>query len=91
MTSSRTCPGEIRAETARTQRDSPSAAGTGHLCAHQPPCPPATAPDHDAARLIAYHPEQGWGLLCNGVIVFDDTGELLPRVHGRGEPGPEPS
>jgi len=25
-----------------------------------------------------FHPEQGWSLLCNGVIVFDDTGELLP-------------
>jgi hypothetical protein len=24
------------------------------------------------------HPQQGWGLLCNGVVVFDDTGELLP-------------
>jgi hypothetical protein len=27
---------------------------------------------------VAFHPEQGWGLLCNGVVVFDDTGELLP-------------
>ena len=24
------------------------------------------------------HPEQGWSLLCNGVLVFEDTGELLP-------------
>jgi hypothetical protein len=24
------------------------------------------------------HPEQGWSLLCNGVVIFDDTGELLP-------------
>ena len=24
------------------------------------------------------HPEQGWSLLCNGVLLFDDTGELLP-------------
>jgi hypothetical protein len=48
------------------------------MCEHRPLCPPADAPDHDSARLIAYHPEQGWGLLCNGVIVFDDTGELLP-------------
>jgi len=23
-------------------------------------------------------PEQGWSLLCNGIILFDDTGELLP-------------
>jgi hypothetical protein len=28
--------------------------------------------------LVAFHPEQGWGLLCNGVVIFDDTGELLP-------------
>jgi hypothetical protein len=27
---------------------------------------------------VAFHPEQGWSLLCNGVIVFDDTGEILP-------------
>lgn len=24
------------------------------------------------------HPEQGWSLLCNGVALFDDNGELLP-------------
>ncbi len=48
------------------------------MCQHQPLCPSAYAPDHDAARLVAFHPEQGWGLLCNGVVVFDDTGELLP-------------
>ncbi|ALO08207.1 hypothetical protein AQF52_2612 [Streptomyces venezuelae] len=24
------------------------------------------------------HPEQGWSLLCNGVLLFEDTGELLP-------------
>ena len=28
--------------------------------------------------MIARHPEQGWSLLCNGVVLFDDTGELLP-------------
>jgi hypothetical protein len=27
---------------------------------------------------VASHPEQGWSLLCNGVIVFDDLGEILP-------------
>lgn len=48
------------------------------MCEHRPACPPAEASDHDAAHLVAYHPEQGWGLLCDGVIVFDDTGELLP-------------
>ena len=40
--------------------------------------PAADAPDHDAARVVPRHPEQGWSLLCNGVVVFDDTGELLP-------------
>jgi Family of unknown function (DUF5999) len=48
------------------------------MCPHQPACPPADQPDHGAAHTIAHHPEQGWSLLCNGVIVFDDTGELLP-------------
>jgi hypothetical protein len=48
------------------------------MCQHQPACPSATAPDHDAARVVATHPEQGWSLLCNGVLVFEDTGELLP-------------
>ncbi|MCC5577161.1 MULTISPECIES: DUF5999 family protein [Microtetraspora] len=48
------------------------------MCKHRPSCPPASASDHEAAILVAYHPEQGWGLLCNGVVVFDDSGELLP-------------
>jgi hypothetical protein len=32
-------------------------------------------------RSGAHHcqpPEQGWSLLCNGVVIFEDTGELLP-------------
>ncbi len=48
------------------------------MCNHQPQCPPADATDHDAARIIAAHPEQGWNLLCNGVIAFDDGIDLLP-------------
>jgi hypothetical protein len=48
------------------------------MCKHQPPCPSAEAVDRDAARVVACHPEQGWSLLCNGVIMFEDTGELLP-------------
>ena len=47
-------------------------------CRHTPPCPTAEALDRDAAHVIAAHPEQGWSLLCNGVVVFDDFGELLP-------------
>jgi hypothetical protein len=34
--------------------------------------------DHLAARVVADQPGQGWSLLCNGVIVFDDGGQLLP-------------
>ena len=48
------------------------------MCLHKPHCPSATSPDHSAAHTLAAHPEQGWSLLCNGVIVFDDSGELLP-------------
>jgi hypothetical protein len=48
------------------------------LCQHHPACPPATAPDREAAHTVAAHPEQGWSLLCNGVVLFEDTGELLP-------------
>lgn len=48
------------------------------MCQHQPHCPPAGAPDRQAAHTVACHPEQGWSLLCNGVIVFEDTGALLP-------------
>jgi hypothetical protein len=28
--------------------------------------------------MVADQPGQGWSLLCNGVILFDDGGELLP-------------
>ncbi len=31
-----------------------------------------------AAHTVAEHFEQGWSLLCNGVVAFEDTGELLP-------------
>ncbi|MBU7600126.1 hypothetical protein JGS22_021430 [Streptomyces sp. P38-E01] len=48
------------------------------MCSHQPPCPTAESTDREAAHLVAHHPEQGWSLLCNGVLFFDDTGELLP-------------
>ncbi|MFE0471608.1 DUF5999 family protein [Streptomyces sp. NPDC058947] len=45
------------------------------MCAHEPLCPAAGSP---AAHVVAARPEQGWSLLCDGAIVFDDTGELLP-------------
>jgi len=27
---------------------------------------------------MASHPEQGWSVLCNGVVIFADGGALLP-------------
>ena len=48
------------------------------MCQHQPPCPDAQAPDRIAARVAVSHPEQGWSLLCNGIVLFDDAGVLLP-------------
>ena len=59
------------------------------MCSHRPPCPPADHPDRDAAHVVVGHPEQGWSLLCNGVIVFDDMGEILPG--GRGIPPHRPA
>ena len=38
---------------------------------------------------MASHPEQGWSLLCNGVVVFEDTGALLPD--GRSIPPHQPA
>ncbi|MFL0026047.1 DUF5999 family protein [Streptomyces sp. NBUL23] len=48
------------------------------MCKHIPPCPTGDAPDCQAARVSTACPEQGWELLCNGVLLFDDTGQLLP-------------
>jgi hypothetical protein len=31
-----------------------------------------------AAHVAVSHPEQGWSLLCNGIVLFDDAGVLLP-------------
>lgn len=47
-------------------------------CRHKPRCPEPLATDRFAARAVVIHPEQGWSLLCNGVVLFDDGGELLP-------------
>ena len=51
---------------------------TSRSCEHFPQCPGADATDRDAAHVVAAHPEQGWSLLCNGVVVFEDFGEILP-------------
>jgi Family of unknown function (DUF5999) len=56
------------------------------MCQHQPACPGADAQGRTTACVVAAHPEQGWNLLCNGVILFDDGGVLLPD--GRAVPPP---
>ncbi|MEW9553574.1 DUF5999 family protein [Nonomuraea sp. NPDC050783] len=48
------------------------------MCSHYPTCPDADAPDREASHVVSAHPDQGWSLLCNGVVLFDDTGLLLP-------------
>ncbi|MER5973658.1 DUF5999 family protein [Streptomyces sp. NPDC002055] len=50
------------------------------MCEHTPPCPAADATDADAARPRSACHTQGWTLLCNGVLLFDDTGEIRPDL-----------
>ncbi|MGW2565283.1 DUF5999 family protein [Streptomyces sp. NPDC001537] len=45
------------------------------MCSHQTSCPSF---DELAVHVVAAHPEQGWSLLCDGAILFDDSGELTP-------------
>ena len=45
------------------------------MCAHRMSCP---SPHGQTPHVVAARPDQGWSLLCDGAIVFDDTGELLP-------------
>ncbi|MFE6018662.1 DUF5999 family protein [Streptomyces sp. NPDC056441] len=48
------------------------------MCQHQTPCPSTDASDREAARAVTRDDVLGYTLLCNGVLLFDDTGELLP-------------
>ena len=56
----------------------PATTDRSSVCTHQPPCPPASASDHDAAKVVFHDHQVGFSLLCNGVEVFADTGEILP-------------
>jgi hypothetical protein len=60
------------------------------MCPHTPQCPSSSTTGREAAHVVAAHPEQGWSLLCNGVIVFEDTGELLPDGRPIAPARPEP-
>ncbi|MFF4648260.1 DUF5999 family protein [Streptomyces sp. NPDC001389] len=48
------------------------------MCQHHPHCPSAEDQDREAAVVVAAYPAQGWSLLCNRVVIFEDTGKLLP-------------
>lgn len=45
------------------------------MCSCRSSCP-ASGPT--PRHRVAARPEQGWTLLCDGSIVFDDSGELHP-------------
>lgn len=49
------------------------------MCRHNPTCPSGQAPDREGAKVLFQAPVQGWSLLCNGVILFEDTGSVLPN------------
>lgn len=34
------------------------------MCQHSPPCPSADSAAREAARLVAFHSEQGWSVNC---------------------------
>lgn len=67
----------LRADRGSTADTGTTTAHAKH-CTHQPACPTPDAADRYRAHVLASHPEQGWSLLCNGVIVFDDLGAVLP-------------
>jgi hypothetical protein len=62
-----------------TMLDSIRSTLQGHRCTHEPACPGADTTHARQAHVIAWHDEQGWYLLCNGVILFDDGGALMPN------------
>jgi len=53
------------------------------MCTHEPRCPSAGDTDRTTARVISGHPEQGWRMPCNGIVLFDDGGLLLPGGHAQ--------
>ena len=50
------------------------------MCPHTPPCPPATASDAAAARIVSEHLQDcGYALLCNGAVLLEGDGLLEAR------------
>lgn len=61
-------------------------------CTHATPCPPASASDRDAAVIVADHRiDVGCVVLCNGVWLFADGGEILPDGRTVSEHRAEPA
>lgn len=56
----------------------------GLVCVHQPECPPAAAPAFHTAHQVLRCLATGYSRLCNGVVLFEDTGYVKPN----GEFGP---
>lgn len=51
---------------------------TAH-CPHTPACPPVRARDAAAARIVADHlQDSGYALLCNGGVLLEGDGLLVP-------------
>jgi hypothetical protein len=48
------------------------------MCFHIPPCADASDPRGHTAHVLSDHHDQGWCLLCNGLILFDDGYCLRP-------------
>ena len=46
------------------------------MCTHTPRCADQSSQLAGTARVVVAHYEQGWCLLCNGLIRFDDGTEL---------------
>jgi hypothetical protein len=47
------------------------------VCHHDPPCPSAYSPARHEAHAVIVNVQQGWSLLCNGIIVNEvrDVGD----------------
>ncbi|MEU9337931.1 DUF5999 family protein [Streptomyces sp. NPDC048290] len=60
----------------------------GLACEHRDPCPAADSEDCQAAKIRDHFPAAGYTALCNGLILFEDGGYLLPdgRTGGPSRP-----
>jgi len=77
-----TLPGSANPDTWSLERHSHTHSDThapSHTCTHAPRCPRPGSPIARKARVVVHHEEQGWYLLCNGVVLFDDGGAILPN------------